>query len=249
MNEFTDPGVIHDYAFAIADAQDAEYLPEGLVTERLTPKILLSSAHLMPTLIDLKRSPVAAHDALFELIRSSCENSEQPLITLLIKTNVSAKEMGRHWNVMQLAQPQPGRKLWLRLHDPRVLHQLLRILDPMQRQKLFGLSLEFKYWIGGEWITSPRSEADKEQACFSTNGDLELYAGQARWDWHRIERISLVNRALQQAKIRRAAMLSSSGALAEKLMNRAAERYRFTTHRALLRKSGSASVEGVGLVA
>jgi hypothetical protein len=229
MSESIDSGVFHDYAFAIADAENAECLPEGLATERLAPKILLSSAHLMPMLVDLKRSPAATLDALFELVRNRCHNTEQPPIALFIKTNASAKELWRHWNVMQVAQPQPGRKLWLRLHDPRVLHQLLRILDPMQRQKLFGLSFEFKYWIGGEWITSPRSYVDRAQTCLNTNGSVELYAGPTRWDWHRIERISLVNRALQQAKIGHAEMLSSSGALAEQLMNRAAERYYFST--------------------
>jgi hypothetical protein len=234
MSESIDPGVFREYVFAIADAESAEYLPEGLVTERLTPKILMSSAHLMPMLIDLKRSPAGTRDALFDLVRHRGENTEPPPVAQFIKTNVSAAEISRHWNVMQLAQPQPGRKQWLRLHDPRVLHQLLRILNPMQRKKLFGLSFTFTYWIGGEWVIAQRGCADRPQAQIGIDDGVQPYAGPARWDWPRIERIGLVNRALHRAGIRHAEMLLSLGALAEQLMDRAAKRHRLAAQNDLV---------------
>jgi hypothetical protein len=225
MSESIDPGVFHEYAFAIADAESAEYLPRGLVTERLTPKILWSSAHLMPILIDLKRSPVATRDALFDLVLHKCENTEPPPVALLIKTNVSATEISRHWNTMQLAQPQPGRKLWLRLHDPRVLHQLLRILKPMQCKKLFGLSQIIAYWIGGQWVTAGRVSYHSSCLHSGCDDNVEIYAGPERWNWLRIERIGMINRALAIAGISDAALLTSAGALAEQLMERAMAYY------------------------
>jgi hypothetical protein len=229
MTETCDPSVLREYAFAIADAEGVEHLPDGLVVERLAPRILASSVHLMPTLIDLKRSPALQLDTLFDLIQDTWERGEAPPVALFIKTNVSATEMARHWNAMQLAQPRLGRKLWLRLHDPRVLHQMLRILKAKQRQKLFGLSLAFTYWVGREWVTEERDSDIPADYHIDANG-VQPYAGPLRWDWPRIERIGLVNRALHGAGIRHAAVLSSSGALAEQLMDRAAERHALVAH-------------------
>lgn len=225
MSEFIDPAVLGEYAFAIADAENAEHLSEGLVTERLTPKILMSSAHLMPTLVDLNRSPASECDALFNLVCHRCENTEAPPVALFIKTNVSAAVISRHWNAMQLAQPQPGRKLWLRLHDPRVLHQLLRILSPMQRQKLFGLSKVITYWVGGKWVTAELASYHSSNPQSRDHGDFKPYAGPERWNWLQIERIGLINRALAVAGISDAACLTSAGALAEQLMERATACY------------------------
>jgi len=226
MNEpFLNSEELRHYAFAVADAGMAEHLPDGLITERLVPNNLEPSAHLMPVLIDLNRSPSDRLDALSVQIRDACENAEVPSVALFIKTKAGIREIARHWNAMQLAQPQPGRKLWLRLHDPRVLHQMLRILDPMQRRRLFGLSLGLTYWIDGAWLTAERDADFQAYGHASPNDGVKPYAGPARWNWPRIERIGLVNRALHGAGIWQAAMLSISGALAEQLMDRAAERH------------------------
>ena len=225
MSDSFDSGRLRQYAFAVADGVMAAHLPDGLITERLVPNNLVQSAHLMPTLIDLCRSHAHQLNVLSDLIRDSCESAQAPPVALFIKTNVGAREIARHWNAMQLARPQPTRKLWLRLHDPRVLHQMLRILNPLQRRKLFGRSLAFTYQIGGEWVTAER-DSDLQVADYArANCGVEPFAGPARWDWPRIERIGLVNRALLGAGISQPAMLSSSGALAEQLMNRAVGRY------------------------
>jgi transposase len=220
-----DSDVLREYAFAIADADSVEDLPSALVVERLVPKILTSSAHLMPTLIYLRQSPEHALNALSDLIRNACAHAQVPPATLLIKTNACAKDIARHWNAMQIAQPQRRHKLWLRLHDVRVLHQMLRVLNPMQRRKMFGLSLAITYCIGGEWITAERDLNYLPGTQSSAHGDVEPYAGPERWDWPRIERIGLVNRVLHGADVRVATALTSAGALAEQLMERAAGRY------------------------
>jgi hypothetical protein len=166
----------------------------------------------MPVLIDLNRSPSDRLDVLSGQIRDACENAEVPAIALFIKTKAGIREIARHWNAMQLAQPQPGRKLWLRLHDPRVLHQMLRVLDPMQRRKLFGLSQAFTYWISSKWVTAAR---ESTQHCHQHSGAGDVvtpYAGPARWDWTRIELIGIVNRSLLAAGISEASALTRQGA-------------------------------------
>jgi hypothetical protein len=225
MNEPFNSEMVRQYAFAVAGAEMAEHLPDGLIVERLVPNNLGPSAHLMPVLIDLNRSPSHRLDVLSKRIRNACDNVEDPPVTLLIKTKASAKEIARHWNSMQIARPRLGRKLWLRLHDPRVLHQMLRILNPMQCRKMFGPSLAITYWIGGEWVDAERDLNYAPSSQSSARRGVELYAGPERWDWPRIERIGLVNRALYRANIRAATALISGGALAEKLMERAAGGY------------------------
>lgn len=223
MSECFDPHWWRKYDFAIADPAIAVHPPPGLFTERLVPNKLAQSAHLFPTLIDLSRSSAQQLAVISDLMRDTSESAQAPPFAILIKTNVGAPEVMRHWNAMQLAQPDLGRKVWLRLHDPRVLHQMLRILDPMQRKKLFGHSLAFTYRIGGEWVTAKR-DSDLHVADHACAG-VAPYSGPARWDWSRIESIGLVNRALNRAGFSQPALLSSGGALAEQLINRAAAQY------------------------
>jgi hypothetical protein len=225
MNNPSDFPELREYAFGIVDAAMVEQLPEGLFAAPLVPKRLTQSGHLMPTLIDLRRTPIDRLNALLNCLNEASENGEPPAIALFIKSDSSATEIARHWNAMQLAQPRLSRTVWLRLHDPRVLHQLLRILDPMQRRKLFGKAKAFSYWIGSEWVTTEIDLNHQPNGQSIAHGAGELYAGPAKWDWARIERIGLVNRSLHGAGIREAATLTGASALAEQLMERAAGSY------------------------
>lgn len=200
MKKPLDSAALQEHAFALVDAAMIEQLPDGLVPEALVPKALASSAHLMPALVDLTRLTVHRVDAVLDCINAAHENNQAPPIVLLIKTQSSAAELARHWNAMQLAEPQPKRKLWLRLHDPRVLHQMLRILNPMQRRKLSGVAQAFTYWIGNEWISASR-DIGSPSSNLTAEHKVAPYAGPARWDWPRIEQIGLVNRALHGAGI------------------------------------------------
>lgn len=221
------PDVLREHAFAIADPECAEHLPMRLATERLVPKGLAASAHLMPILIDLQQSPASQLTVLSDLIRNGCEHTNASSVAVLIKTRASAKETARHWNAIQFPRPLPGRELWLRLHDPRVLHQMLRILRPPQCRKLFGLATALTYWIAGEWITVERDATRLAGGHSGINTNVESYAGPERWDWPRIERIGLINRALRSLELQTAASLRSGGALAEQLIDRAARYYGF----------------------
>ena len=217
--------VLRECAFGIVDAAMVEHLPEGLCAEPLVPKKLTQSAHLMPTLVNLRRTPLDRLNVLLDGLEELCGRGEPPSVALFIKTDCTVTDIARHWNAMQIAQPPRGRKLWLRLHDPRVLHQMLRVLDPMQRRKLFGLSQEFIYWVGGQWVTASRELGPAPSNQVLRNDVVAPYAEPAKWNWNRIERIGLVNRALLGAGIREAAVLTSQGPLAEQLIERAVVRH------------------------
>jgi hypothetical protein len=221
---------LREYGFGIVDATMVEGLPQGLCAEPLVPRRLMQSAHLMPRLIDFRRTPIAQQDLLFDCLSKSFGKSEPPAVALFIKSESIATDIARHWNAMQFAQPRLGRKVWLRLHDPRVLHQLLGILNPVQRRKLIGKSQAFSYWLGGEWVTTMIDLDPLPSAPSSTQRGAELYAGPAKWDWNRIERIGLVNRALHGAGLQDMATLTSASLLAEQLMERAAGSYGLVDH-------------------
>lgn len=222
MTEVLDYQSFQEHAFAIVDATTVEQLPSGLVTVALVPKRLVASAHLMPTLIDLRRTPRARSDALFGCMSElPTDVPSSPSVALLLRTSASTAAIARHWNSMQLVEPRPGAKLWLRLHDPRVLHQMLRVLSLAQRRKLFGPSQAFSYWVGGTWVStmreidgSPIQTAGKELS--SPNAAWPM-----TWNWERIERIGLVNRALHGAGVVGASALTSQGTLAEQFIERA----------------------------
>lgn len=212
-------------AFGVVDAAMLKSLPDGLHTEPLVPNQLTQSRHLMPALIDLRRIPIERLNVLLDDLEESYGRGEPPSIALFIVSESGVTEIARHWNAMQIAEPQRGRKLWLRLHDPRVLHQMLRVLDPMQRRKLFGSVKEFIYCVGGQWVAAACQPNSISSSQVLKNGFVEPYAGPAKWNWDRIERIGLINRALLGAGVREGAVLTSKAVLAEQLIGRAVMRH------------------------
>ncbi|HBZ04976.1 DUF4123 domain-containing protein [Massilia haematophila] len=222
MTEVLDYQTFQEHAFAVVDARMVEQLPSGLVTEALVPQRLAGSAHLMPTLIDLQRTSRARSDALFKCMSEfPTDAGPLPPVALLLRTSASAAAIARHWNSMQLVEPRPGARLWLRLHDPRVLHQMLRVLSPAQRRRLFGPSQAFTYWVGGTWVSAMREMDDSPTQIAGNDPSPPTAAWAMAWNWKRIERIGLVNRALHGAGVVGASALTSQGALAEQLMERA----------------------------
>lgn len=206
------------YDFGIADAAAAEFLPEGSVAEPLVPKGMLSSAHLMPKLVNLRQLSDVSWATLLGSLHHEFRDLQHPAIALFIKTGIPEDEFKRHWNSIQIVRAHPNRKSWLRIHDPRVLHQLLRVLNLRQRHRLFGRTQEFHYWAGTQWVTathSPRIQAE----CGNS------ITGSSQWDWPRIERIGIVNRALHGARIADPVELTSKGATAEELIERAIVRH------------------------
>jgi hypothetical protein len=230
MSEISEYQILRRNAFGLVDSAMVGHLPAGMSVEAMVPPGLTSSAHLMPNLIDLQNASDDQLRVLSECLRRAHEFGQPPPVAMLVMTSLSAKEFVRHWNSMQLASLPPKRKVWLRLHDPRVLHQLLRILTPTQRQKLFRRSEAFTYWVGEEWIIAAANGGNSLHTCSAEHGVALPYGGQTKWDWTRIEKIGIVNRALLGAGVRRAAALTSHGALAEQLIERAYARHGLVDH-------------------
>ncbi len=208
-----DHQLLDRHAFALLDPSMVEWLPEGVASVPVVPAKLQASAHLMPRLIALRALPAPVRDALLEMLYEAQRQGEQPPVTLLVDTGKDAQALAAWWNVLQVRTPAPGRKVWLRLHDPRVLHQLLRILDARQRARLFSQVDAFTYWLGDDWV-SVRNDTPVDEA--------PSPAGATDWDWPRIERIGAINRALHGAGVHQAGAMMRQGALAEQLIVRAA---------------------------
>lgn len=208
-------------AFALVAPTVLDDLPSGVTATPLVPRGLEASAHLMPGLIDLRALKQDVADALLEQLHAAHINGVAPLVDLLVDTKLDAEAFARHWNNVQLVSPVPGQSAWLRLHDPRVLHQLLRMLEQDQRAALFGRVQTMTYWLCGVWV------ATDANAAVATD-PASPFAPPARWDWKRIERIGIINRALHEAGTQGEAM-HSNGHAVEQLIAYAAQRYHLTS--------------------
>ena len=197
-----------------------EHLPEGIATVPIVPPELSASEHLMPRLLDLGSLSEGRQAALLGALFDAEHHREQPAVPMLLQSALSAREFVSHWNRLQVAMPGPNRKVWLRVHDPRVLHQLLRILTPRQQSKLFVEVESFTYWLGDRWVTAKAESATG----LDPAGSLLC----SSWDWPRIEQIGIVNRALEAAGVRQASEISGKAELAERLIAHARARYGLT---------------------
>ena len=222
MNDF-DHQILSRHTYGLVDAVMAEDLPNGIATETVSPPDLAAHAHLMPKLIDLRNLPPDISKPLLECLYRAHQEHQQPPMPLLVQTKMAPHLFLRQWNALQVSAPQPGHKVWLRLHDPRVLHQLLRMATPAQRRHLFGKCESYTYWVGEEWLTvhiddGPHNGNQIQQAS-------GMYSAMQRLDWTRIGRIGIINRALAQANVLSATALMHQGALAEQLIERAQTRH------------------------
>lgn len=220
MDKFLESLALRECAFGLIDPAIVNAVPNELTTQALVPERLWSSRHLMPILLNLKHLSVDGWTCFLSWFRDSSKYLQQPPVAFFVTTDITADEFARHWNVMQLAQPASTRKFWLRIHDPRVMHQLLRILTPAQRRRLFGRSQEFHYWLGRKWTTVSR-DLDEQ---FGHQPSI----GFAGWDWRRIERIGLVNRSLLRAEVGDASEMTTKAELVEQLIERAVKHHGLT---------------------
>ena len=207
--------------FGIIDAAMLPYLPEGITTVALVPEEMSGNDHLMPLLVDLRTISGEKKDTLLQSLYSAHISNEWPVVALFIKTQKSATAFARHWNNIQLGVPEPGRKVWLRLHDTRVLHQLLRIISPRPRANLIGCFEALTYWVGEEWVTVLAKNNFLPQWSAGDSRPTPPNPTSISLDWSRVRQIGIINRALQRRGTQDAASLTSLGALAEQLITRA----------------------------
>lgn len=223
QNQQFDHRILDNHNFGVVAPSATDDLPQGIVARAMVPDLLTASAHLMPQLVDLRTLNAAQTDALLTDLHLDRDAGEPPAMAMLLRATSSADDCARHWNRLQLVSPRSGSKSWLRMHDPRVMHQVLRILTPQQRSKLHARWSAITYWLGGAWITvvdANDSPAADERA------QPTLPQATPEWDWQRIEDIGVINRAFQQAGIESLAAIDSSSVLAEALIARARQQHR-----------------------
>ncbi|MEJ7807228.1 MAG: DUF4123 domain-containing protein [Telluria sp.] len=207
--------ILAEHAYAVIDPSVIEFIPDGITSVPIVPAKMPASAHLMPSLVHLGALPADAKEALLRLLHAAWKVDAPPLVPMLIRTDAVQEDLCRHWNRLQLIAPTPSRKLWLRAHDPRVLHQLLRILTAPQRIRLFGPVERYTYWAGGAWHADTAASPAK-------NTDTK---GGVAWPWKRVEQIGLINRAIQAADLEHSAMLDQHSEAAEVLIAIATNRF------------------------
>lgn len=221
MSKDFDHQVLSKNNFGLVDSAMIEYLPETIIGTTLVPLALAKSAHLMPTLLDFRSMSDAQRTALLESLYEAHRYDEQPVVAVFVESPDTAEEFARYWNALQLVAPSHDRKFWLRLHDPRVLHQLLRIATIEQRRRLFGHSRTFTYWLGSEWVLQEANSGKPLASGTQTSVGSLCFSGATKWDWARIERIGMVNRTLIGAGVCQPDQLNTKGAVAEQLFERA----------------------------
>lgn len=220
-----EPEFLSQHSFGIVDPHSAKSLPDGIFAMPLVPPQLVIASHLMPSLIDLRALASEHLMVLAECISMACQRQEAPPVALLVNADAEALAFARHWNRMQLPRLYTERSFWLRLHDPRVLHQLLRILTRAQRKKLFGRATAFTYLIGRDWTSVAREDEGGTEEHHGAHGGIPPYAGPEAWDWSRIVRIGLINRSLQLAGLYEPTAMDRKGAEVEELIARAQLRH------------------------
>lgn len=214
MNE-----LVRGHAYGVVDASMRALVPKGVRVAPLVPRRLAGSAHLMPALVDLRSASEPEMETLIAGDDTAAPELRTPLVAVMLKAKIGMAEVERRWNAMQLASPYGGGPVWLRMHDPRVLHQLFRILSRAQCRDLFGRVEAIAYRIGGEWVEREmRSSAQQP-------GSNHANEAPAHRDWARIGRIGIVNRALQRAGTRDAAQVDMCSEAAEEALDRAVSRY------------------------
>ena len=116
--------------FAVIDPSMLAYLPPGVDAEPIVPSVLIGSKHLMPALLELRALTATQTSLLLQAVDDADAFERPPPMAVLIATEVDAKSYAAHWNSLHLCKTFSMPPSWLRVHDSRVLHQMLRILSP-----------------------------------------------------------------------------------------------------------------------
>lgn len=223
--------ILAKHSFALVDPNAVGELPEGVIGKPLVPDELASSTHLMPVLLNLRAMPEDTANALLTVLYEAHCHQENPIVKVLIETDADPDQFDRQWNSLQLVSLETGDKSWLRIHDPRVLHQLWRVLKPTQQLALLGKTRSISYWVAGEWVQIRTSDEGR--------GNLDplfgsSHRGTSGWDWRRIEQIGIINRALELLDAQNPIVLHRRAEMAEDLIVRAKTLHGLSTNEDLV---------------
>lgn len=207
---------LHRPLFALVPAERLDELPDGALGEPVVAAGFEASAHLMPRLVALHALDRSTKDSLLELTARQAEDGEQPAVAALVECAEecagNVERLSRHIRRAQSCRCGV-QTAWLRLHDPYVFVQLMRLIGEPSMPDLFGPVVRWHMYLGGRWcvarppVAGPRARA------------LE------RSVWHALQRIGVVNRALIGLRWRRLEDIFAHSAHFDMLAMRAADRH------------------------
>lgn len=214
-----DHQILSRHTFGIVDPVELEGLPEGIKTFPLVPDLIPASAHLMPHLLDFRCMAQEHADYLLNRFAEADGRGDVPPISMLVKVDSTQEAFANRWNMLQLRETEAIGRAWIRLHDPRVLHQVLYILSPSQRRRMLGSADSFTYWLGDRWVEARHPRDGSAPA-----------RGDHSWDWERVARIGIVNRILAGAEITSADDIDRHLPMVELLLDRARLTWKLTSN-------------------
>lgn len=167
-----------NYALVIPEVRD--FMPDTIIQHPLVPDLLQGDAEQMPALIVAEELSEAAHAWLAR----RCAGPESP-VSAAWYSESPAYSLIDHYKDQQVREHPNGEKRWLRLHDPRVVLQMRRILDNPHQQQLFGPITDWWICLHGKW------------SCMQVQPTQKKYPSPEA-TWQAIDRIGLVNRCFEK---------------------------------------------------
>ena len=153
-------------------------LPEQINAYPLVPDGLEGDAHQMPALIVFNECSPEALDWLNAQMKRP-----DSFVCAAFHTDATLDELIYIYNQRQVSVDDNDNQRWMRLHDPRVFVQLVRIASVEQQKELFGCIDAWWLNFDGKW-TCLQVERQEKKELSST-----AY-------WEAIDRIGIVNRCL-----------------------------------------------------
>lgn len=174
-------------SYALVAAEHREMLPRGINLISAAPPSLISNAEKLPALVNLSTLSASQIDALVEGLDRSQKFDEPIVLSALLETGGDERALVCALQRIQIAKGPQGQKAWLRVHDPRVMLQLPRVLHSSWDQWLWPISYWRSCW-GGQWFAM--KALSTPTPCLSSTFDQAT--------WSELERIGAVNRSLAQ---------------------------------------------------
>lgn len=188
-----DHRLFQQHRFALLDPAAREVIADDIATMPLVPSGMSEdSEHLLPRLVVLRSLSQAQRGTLLDLM-DEMEPDAWPPLCAMLDSEFEPERIAAHMKELQVLKSYRGSsvdKAWLRVHDPRVFTQLLRILPDEHRTALLGPVSRWTIPLAGEWLTTERPQSSTLSSC-----------AQRHWPLARIADIGIVNRALSRAGV------------------------------------------------
>lgn len=209
------------YRFALFDPSQRSVVGDGLSYSLAPSWLSQASEHLLPRLLWLDDLTPPMRGLILDEFDAAANRGDGPLFCALLDGDVDPEALCRHLAKAQILDSYDrsghlGRQ-WLRLHDPRVFVQILRILAPEDWLGLFGPIERWSVCLQGQWVEY-RKPGQTVAAPLARH----------HWPRPRIADIGILNRTLRRLGFRDYdAILNHSGEI-EAHIARARDTYALT---------------------